>query len=180
MDTLKNYAIPFQGLKLGVHQFEFQIDSSFFTHFENSSIEQAAVHLIIEMDKRPNMLELIFNINGSVKSECDRCLERIDLPIKGEYQMLVKFSEEPREGNEEVIYIHPKTAHINIASYAYEFIHLSVPMRKLKPICIEMPEECENNMLVFYDDEDEEFEEEDIKEENINPLWDELNKFEGK
>lgn len=178
MDALKPFTIPFQGLKIGIHQFEFQIDSSFFTHFDDSAIKQGAVHLMMDLDKRLNMLVLDFKVNGAIKSECDRCLTSIDLPIKGEYQLHIKFSEEEREGNEEVVYILPTSSHIEIADYVYEFIHLSIPMRKLKPECETAPEECENNILEYFDD-DEEFEEEQETEKN-NPIWSELSKFKEK
>lgn len=179
MDALKPFTIPFQGLKIGVHQFEFQIDSSFFTHFEDSAIKQGAVHLLMDLDKRQNMIVLDFTVNGAIKSECDRCLSEIDLPIKGNYQLHIKFSEEEREGDEEVIYIHPKSSHIEIANQVYEFIHLSIPMRKLTPACETQPEDCENNILEYYDDELEEEEgQEDIGD--INPIWSELSKFKGK
>ena len=34
MNNLKEYLIPFVGLKEGKHQFDYQIDDSFFEHFE--------------------------------------------------------------------------------------------------------------------------------------------------
>ncbi len=178
MDALKPFSIPFQGLKFGIHQFEFQIDSSFFSRFEDSSIKNAALNVQLDLDKRTNMLVLDFKSSGTVEAECDRCLETIDLPVSGEYQLMVKFSEVERENTDEVIYINPKNSHVELANYVYELAHLSLPIRKLKPECDEFPEDCEYNMLDFFEDE-EELDEED-KNEASNPIWGELSKFNKK
>ncbi len=34
MNDLKEFLIPFAGLKLGKHQFDYQLDNAFFSHFD--------------------------------------------------------------------------------------------------------------------------------------------------
>ena len=43
MKELKEFTIPFIGLKLGEHLFDYQIDNKFFEHFEESLVENGKV-----------------------------------------------------------------------------------------------------------------------------------------
>lgn len=175
MDNLKAYIIPVKGLKEGIRQFDYQITSSFFDLFIDSAIKKGKVDVKLIFDKRPSMYVMDFEIAGTIGSECDRCLEAIDLPIKGIQQLMVKFSEEEREEEDDIIYIHPESSHFNVAKYIYELVHLSQPLRSVKPECDEFPEDCPTNYLNDLKVEEEDSEEEE--ESNSNSIWNELNKF---
>lgn len=176
MDTLKSYDIPIKGLNFGQRSFEFAVDTAFFKAFEHSSIEDGAVEVQLRADKRANMVVLDFEINGTVKAECDRCAEEIDLPLTGTQQITIKYSELPREEEDDIIYLHPDEAKLNVSGFIYELIHLSVPMRKLTPACEEFPEDCENNFLmdIEYDVEPDDTDEDD---DSGSSVWDILNNF---
>lgn len=176
MDTLKAYDIPIKGLNFGHRTFEFTVDTEFFKAFEHSSIEEGAVEVKVLADKRANMVVLDFEITGTVKAECDRCAEDIDLPLTGMQQFMVKYSELPREEEDDIIYVHPDEPKLNLGRYIYELIHLSVPMRKLTAACEEFPDDCENNFLidVEYDVEPDDTDEDDASGSSV---WDVLNNF---
>ena len=178
MDNLKAYIIPVKGLKEGIRRFDYQIASTFFDLFEDSSIKKGKLSIKLLFDKRPNMIVMDFEVKGTIGSECDRCLEAIDLPLEGIQQLMVKFSEEEREEEDDIIYIHPESSHFNVAKYIYELIHLSQPLRSVKPECDEFPEDCPTN---YMNDLAEEFEEDSEEEEEDDPdsgsIWNELNKF---
>lgn len=178
MDTLNTFILPLKGLKPGIRQFNFQIERSFFEHFEGSAISECDIQCKLIFDKRPNMIVLDFEIEGTVQEECDRCLEAIDLPISGTQQLMVKYSEEEQEEKEDVIYIHPESSKLQTANHFYELIHLSVPMRKVKPDCEDFPEDCKTNLLNRYEEE-EDFDEEESGE-NTNSIWGELDNFKEK
>ena len=137
MDTLVQYTIPVKGLRNGVHQFEFQIDHNFFQHFEQSPVKDGNIELKFSLDKRPDMYVLQFDFGGTVKTDCDRCLAQIDLPIQDCQQLLVKLSTEEAGEDAEVVYLNPEVSQINVAKYIYEFICLSLPLIKVY--------DCENN-----------------------------------
>ena len=99
MNTLAPYSIPIQGLKVGVHHFQFLIDRDFFALFEGSPIEEGTVKFEVDFDKRPDMLLIDFTFEGSVGAECDRCTAMIDLPLKDQRQLIVKYGK--AEGEEE-------------------------------------------------------------------------------
>jgi uncharacterized metal-binding protein YceD (DUF177 family) len=97
--NLKEFQIPYVGMKLGIHQFEYQIDGQFFKHFEESLISDCKVNVKVEFEKKETLFILNFFIDGAVGVACDTCLEPFDKEIFGDYQCLVKFSEELAKGN---------------------------------------------------------------------------------
>ena len=43
MNNLKEYLIPFIGLKIGKHQFDYQLDNTFFAHFDYDEFNEASI-----------------------------------------------------------------------------------------------------------------------------------------
>src|SRR5690606_15789123 len=92
MKKLKDFDIPFVGLKQGKHQFDFDIKTAFFDAFEYDDFNSADVKVTLELDKRSNLLELTFEARGYVNVNCDVCNEEYDQEIKGKLHLVVKFS----------------------------------------------------------------------------------------
>jgi len=173
MASLNNFSIPVRGIKSGLHQFNFHLDSSFFTEFEGSLVEEGNVDVHLDFDKRPDMFVLDVNVQGTVKAECDRCLANINLPIEGQYQLIIKLSDHKSEVDE-VVYLPAETTEINVARYIYEFVGLSVPMMKIYDCQDDNPPPCDPAVLKRLEEEEEE-----DQKETKNPIWDELNKLSG-
>ena len=130
--NLKEFQIPYVGLKIGVHRFEYQIDGQFFKHFEESIISDCNVNVKVEFEKEETLFTLKFFIDGAVRVGCDVCLEAFDKEIFGDFQCLVKFSDELAKGNnddDEIIYILRDAPFIDISQLIYEYIVLSLPMQ---------------------------------------------------
>jgi len=51
MEVLKDFTIPFVGLKDGKHSFSFPIDNTFFAHFEYTDFNQAQLEAKLVLDK---------------------------------------------------------------------------------------------------------------------------------
>ncbi len=170
MEALIEFSIPIKGLKPGVHQYGFQIGSEFFENFEHSLIDHGDVKVDLSLDKRPDFYVLDFRLAGTVKTECDRCLSGIDLPIASDQQLLVKFGAEDSKEEAEVIYITPETQKLNVAQYIYEFVCLAIPMVKIYDCTGEPNPPCNQEMLDF-------LEPNDPIEESSNPIWDALKNF---
>ena len=60
----KDFEIQFSALKLGSHQFNFDIEDSFFTLFDYSEIEKANISTSITLVKKATLLQLNFAITG--------------------------------------------------------------------------------------------------------------------
>ncbi|MBK7108703.1 MAG: DUF177 domain-containing protein [Bacteroidetes bacterium] len=136
MKDLREYRIPFIGLKNGLHHFNYEVDDSFFSHFPASQISEAKIFVDLRFDKKDRLFILNFDISGSVKSVCDLCGQDFILPIHGTHTQYIKMGEEPVEitiGNEDVVWISEGESILDVSELLYEFIHLSLPMQKIHP-----------------------------------------------
>lgn len=165
MNALKEFTIPIYGLAIGSHLFHFDIDSEFFTHFENSQIDKGNFKVNLVLDKRSDLIILSFHIAGSIDVECDRCLMEIDLAIEIEEEQILKFSEE-ENFEEEVHFILVDRHELNVARYIFEFIHLNIPLVRRRDCEESNYKDCDKEVLKYLIDDTEEEE----KIENQNPF----------
>ncbi len=133
MNDLKEYLIPFSGLKIGKHQFDYQLDNTFFKHFDYDEFNDASIKVNIVLEKKTTMLELDFKHKGTVNVPCDVSGEEFDLPIKGKFKLLVKFGDEFNDENEELLILPHGEFQFSVAQYIYETIVLSIPLRRVHP-----------------------------------------------
>ena len=133
MNDLKEYLISFTGLKLGKHQFDYQLDNTFFKHFDYDEFNDAFIKVTIILEKKSTMLQLDFKHKGTINVPCDVSGEEFDLPIKGKFSLLVKFGDEFNDDNEELLILPHGEFQLSVAQYMYETIVLSVPLRRVHP-----------------------------------------------
>ena len=133
MKRLREFEVPYIGLKLGVHKFSFDIDGKFFNNFPGTLIQECKVKVGVEFDKKETFFILSFFIDGTVKVDCDRCLVPFDKSIFGDYTCYVKFAEDPSKVNEEpdVLFISRDQTIIDLSQLIYEYINLCLPMQKV-------------------------------------------------
>ena len=133
MKALKDFMIPFVGLKEGIHEYTFEIDDRFFESFEYSETSQGSVHVEVGLERKERMLIFNFSLKGSVTVPCDRCAMDMDHPVEGHERLIVKFGHEFEEESEEIIVIPDTESHIDISPYIFEYIMLALPMRRVHP-----------------------------------------------
>ena len=131
MKYLKNFVIPFKGLSIGVHQFGWEIDKKFFEEVENSEIHDAKLSVSLSFEIQERMFILHFEIDGYVVVKCDRCLYDLKLPVTTDQTLFVKFGDEDLEETEDIIVIPETDYQIDVSRSIYEFVVLSLPMRKI-------------------------------------------------
>jgi len=152
LKPLKHFSIPFTGLKIGKHLFEFDIDNSFFDAFEYALIKKGDLKATVELDKQETMLILQIQINGTVKLDCDKCLAEFNAPIAIKERQIVKFAEEDEESDDlEIILLNKKESSIDLSAILYELISVSVPFIK---ICEENGDgqACDQEMIAKLED----------------------------
>lgn len=133
MKQLKEFTIPFVGLKLGTHEFDFTIDNTFFEHFEYDEFDSSQFDLKLELTKKSTLLEFDLAFDGSAHVHCDLTNEPCDQPISGEYHFVVKFGEEYNDENEDLLILPHGSYEVNVQQYIYESIVLALPTRKIHP-----------------------------------------------
>ncbi len=99
---MKRYAIPYKGLSIGNHHFEFEVDDRFFDAFEGSEIHRGHASVSVELVKTERLLTLDFTIDGEAEVTCDRCLDEFMMPVHYAGTLQVRFSETEKESDGEV------------------------------------------------------------------------------
>ncbi|MEW2920578.1 DUF177 domain-containing protein [Muricauda sp. ANG21] len=130
---LKEFYIPFSGLKLGKHEFVYEIDNAFFESFEYQEFNGASVQVTAVLEKMSTMMELEVEAKGTVNVDCDLTGEPYDQPISSDLQLVIKFGEEYNDEDDEILIIPHGEHQFNIAQYVYEMLVLAVPQKRVHP-----------------------------------------------
>ncbi|HET8854295.1 MAG TPA: DUF177 domain-containing protein [Salinimicrobium sp.] len=171
MRKLKIYTIPFVGLKLGKHQFEYEINNQFFEHFEYDEFNSAALKVDLLLEKKTTMMELTFKASGTVNINCDLTNEPYDQPIDNELFLVVKFGEEYNDDNEDILILPHGEYEINVQQYIYELIVLAVPQKRVHPGIADGS--LQSDVLEKLEELSPR-EKEILAEEDIDPRWNKL------
>ena len=136
----------------------------------NTLIESGTAHAVLSLQKKETMMIGEFNVAGLVDTFCDRCNDPLQLPVKGDYRVVYKFSTEATD-DESLIILDPDEYELNVAPQIYEFMCVSLPARKLHPMG-----ECNEEMMEIFstytvnagepDEDDEDWGDEDWDDED--------------
>jgi uncharacterized metal-binding protein YceD (DUF177 family) len=175
MKVSNEYLIPFIGLKQGKHQFDYQIDKTFFDRFEYDEFESCNVKVDVVLEKKSTMLELHFKHKGTVHVPCDLTGEPFDLPIKGKINVVVQFGDAFNNENEELLILPHGEHQVDVSQYIYEMIVLSIPLKRIHPGVKDgtlKSEAIEKLQALTVKAKKEE-----TKSEETDPRWDQLKKL---
>lgn len=176
MSHRREFEIAFVGLKPGIHEFNYDIDDSFFEAYQQQDFANCQSHVKLTLDKKTSFMLLKFEVGGKIEVNCDRCNNKLPMELWDEFNISVKMVENPDEMNEneedpDVYYISRGESHISVADWIYEFINLSIPMQKTcsyekmdGPYC----NAAARDLLKKLEAE---------KEKKENPIWKGLEKF---
>lgn len=174
----KEYTIAFEGLKLGVHHFEFDITDTFFEIFDYAIVHKGNVKVELALDKKETMLVGDYQISGEIEKECDRCNDPVMVSIDASYRLVYKFDDEP-SNDESLIIIYPDQHEIDIKENILELITVSIPTRTVHP-----EGECNEDIRSILDEyvlrSEDEIENEQAVEDEIDPRWQALKDLESK
>ncbi len=143
--------IPIVGMGDGLHQYSFELDDAFIEHMDADLKPGVDVHVEVIADRRASIIELKLKFKGKVASNCDRCTADIFLPIDASYDQLVKLVETEIEVDDEVLFIHPKTASLDLDHILYDFLYLSIPIIKRYDCEDDVPKPCNQKVLDILD-----------------------------
>ena len=174
MKFLKQYRIPFTGLKNDRHEFDFEIDKRFFDEFEYSIVKDGKLKIVVILEKQETMMILKFNIEGYISLDCDLCLNSYHGKTIINERLIVKFQEvdDLNQLTEEILVLSKQDYELDIAPLLYEYINLAVPINSR---CDKPGNEvfCDKEMIKKLEDLSGT---EEITEQN-DPRWDILKKI---
>jgi uncharacterized metal-binding protein YceD (DUF177 family) len=133
MKQLKEFTIQFVGLKEGKHHFDYKIDQTFFDHFDYEEFNSSNINVDVTLNKKSTLLELHFEVSGTVNVNCDVTNEPYDQPISNTFDLVVKFGEEYNDENIDILIVLHGEYEINIQQYIYETIVLAIPSKLVHP-----------------------------------------------
>lgn len=175
-------------MKADSSTYEFQLDNQFFVDLDALEVQKGKLVTLLEVKRAHGVFTFYFQIDGTVKVSCDRCLDDMELPVSVTEQLKVKMGPELSEEGDIVI-VPEDDGYINVAWFIYEFIALGLPMKH-----VHAPGKCNKGMvgklgkhLRTADDEEEDDEfitgiiaDSDIlsdESKEIDPRWNELKKI---
>jgi len=171
MSILSHYNIAFKGLSIGKHTFEYEIDGKFLREFDGAVVDEGRVHVILTLDKQSALMTFWFDVKGTVRVQCDRCLEMYDQPIESRERIFVRLGEKESAQGDDLIWISPNDYQLNVAQLIYEFICLAVPIKKVHPDDENGNSTCDPEMI-------EKLNKYIVREEDqSNPVWKDLKKL---
>ncbi|SDS47778.1 Uncharacterized metal-binding protein YceD, DUF177 family [Polaribacter sp. KT25b] len=169
MKGLKDFTIPFVGLKEGKHLFEYIIDSKFFEAFNFDEFSSSSVKVLLTFVKKSTLFELNFTAEGTVEVPCDVSNELYHQEINTKLPIVVNFGPEYNDDNEEILILPHEAYEIDVSQYIYEMIVLAVPNKRVHPKVLDgtMESEALNKL--------KELQIKEVKTvDNTDPRWDKL------
>jgi uncharacterized metal-binding protein YceD (DUF177 family) len=130
-NSLKEYQIPFLGLKPGKHEYEYVLNHAFFDQFESSDIQQSDIQALIVLEKQSTMILIDFNLDGEILVSCDRCGEPMAQILHTQQRLVVKFGEETDDSMDDMLILGPAEFQIDLSRYLFEFAQLSMPAKNV-------------------------------------------------
>lgn len=159
------FSLPFSGIKNGKHTYHFEVGSDFFRFMNSESVLDGKWHVTLDLDRRFNICDLVFHIEGDFPTTCDRCTADIMLPVTSQYDMVLKVTLEDMEDTEEILYIKNTEHTLYLDQIIYELITLSLPWIRVYDCESESPLPCNMDVLNKLSE----------NQKNHSPhLWDEL------
>jgi uncharacterized protein len=147
LDNKNRIILPFKGLKDGLHDFKFNVTNAFFSELDYSEIKEGSIAVNVTMNKKPQHLELEIILEGLVNVMCDRCLGYFNMQVEYDSSLIVKFSKEEGDSEEDFIFLSPEEFEVDLTHYIYESICLSLPYQRVHPDDKRGRSTCDKDML---------------------------------
>lgn len=176
MKSLKEYDISFVGLKIGNHNFDYQVDEKLFENYQYDEFNNVKADVALLLRKNANSLELDLQAKGTVNVQCDLSCEPYDQIFEGKFHLIVQFGETFNDDHDEILILPASEHTINIAQYIYELIVLSVPAKRIHPGIADGT--LKSDLLDLIRELNPEYHTK--KENEIDPRWDNLKKIYNK
>ncbi|MCI1779269.1 MAG: YceD family protein [Bacteroidales bacterium] len=140
----KAIRVPVGALAPGKHNYQFGIGGAFFGNFENSEIFDADLVANVEVEKGRGWMNVKCNVKGSVAVECDRCLERVDVPENFTADIAIKFTGDEVGNGDDFITANPDTDSIDLSQLIYDYACMNLPLQR-----VHKDGECNPQMIKY-------------------------------
>jgi len=161
------YDIDVYGLRLGVHNFEFEFSDELFEAEEveeEQIVEKGQGLCSVTLEKSELLMTLLFEIKGEVELVCDRSLEEFMFPLAINERLILKYGDVLDDSRDDVWIVPHGIQTFNVKRNILEFINVAIPMKRLHP---KFGEDDAEGMELIYSSGDGI----ESQEEDVDPRW---------
>ena len=173
MCSLEQFKIDLKALTEEVPSLAFQLDDSYFGALSDAEIKGGSLHVSGSIRKAVGFFELLFDISGTVRIPCDRCLDDMDQPVETQLRLVAKLvASELVAGSpdeDDIVMVDERDGVLDLSWFIYESIALAVPIQH-----VHQPGDCNDAMMrVLSEHSAARSSDADAKQE-IDPRWEKL------
>lgn len=153
----KAYTLSVAGLSLGMHNFGYELNNEFLDQFEQDLLNTIDIKVDLNLEKAERHMVLSFAFKGHFTSNCDRCLNPVQLAVDFEDSIIVRMDSQAqeKEDDDEIWWIKDETEQIDLSQYFYDCLMLQRPLRLICPLDSEGRETCDPKVLSLLEDTEE-------------------------
>ncbi|HQE11835.1 MAG TPA: DUF177 domain-containing protein [Flavipsychrobacter sp.] len=137
MKSNREFEIAWQGLKPGIHEFQYELNDRFIDNKQpEHDFRQLNAIVKVKFDKKNNFFLLHFDIDGTIIVPCDRCGDEFEMQLWDEFDLMIKLVAEDVVSNEDdgdAVFIPRSQTVLDLSDWIYEFLLLSIPLQKVHP-----------------------------------------------
>ena len=128
MEKLDSYKVNLKGMPSDTVSYQWRVDDDFFSAVQGPELQHGTLDVALRVKRTSGAYELTFQLDGTVKVQCDRCLELMDLPIQTQRELRVKLGDDFSDDGD-LVTIPYEDGTFNVAWNLYEMIALEIPIR---------------------------------------------------
>ena len=130
-----DYKIHISGLAGGKYDYDFKVGGELFREFGNTQVLDSDVLVKVTLEKGSGWMNAVCSGVGTVTVECDRCLERLDLPVEFSANLAIRTAKlgEETETSDEFIIVDPSEAEVDLKQFIYDSICVNMPLKRVHP-----------------------------------------------
>ena len=175
---MKDFIIQLNKLELGSNFFDLKINENLFYEYENTDILRAIVNCKTEIIKKEMSITVNFLFTGTVVTECDRCLDDLELPVSSEEVLIVEFGtqiSDLAEADYRITILETDTK-LDLSKHLYDYIMISLPIKRVHSSDKKGKSLCNPEMIANLNKylSNKEEEEEQDNEVPSDPRWNAL------
>lgn len=144
---LNIFRIPAHSSSTEVREYDFELNDSFFAHFEYGEIEKGSLTASLGVIYSSRQVQINLSIKGMVLLQCDRCLDSYEEVIDARYVLFGKYGNLVDQDDLDVFWIPEDRNYIDLVPFLFDYINLSLPLKKIHPADENGESLCNEDMI---------------------------------
>ena len=164
------FEIPYTGLGLGQHRFDFRLDGTFFQSIEPEGPEDADIVAHTVLDRFDEMMHFDVRVTGSVQAACDRCNAPMTVEVDHHVRYVIQFGSDTHKTDDDIVVLGPQEHLLDVREFLYESTMLGLPLRRVH----EVEADCDQQVVQWLTGSVDHAPGDEVQEEKndtIDPRW---------